>query len=154
MLCQDGHNRHENSQKTVLEDSNPNNLHSQYTSRSKLQGDQSYIKPGQPTPGNPPDPIFRASSALLQPRDGPNPLFRLDSAKVVLLAMEIGGDIMAQQREEGGNRERFVAVAHHAIVDSMFVEEDAQPGNKRINRHHQQDPNDTMLVSTRTIRSH
>lgn len=30
MLRHDGHNRHENSQKTVLEDTDPDYLHSQY----------------------------------------------------------------------------------------------------------------------------
>lgn len=61
---------------------------------------------------------------------------------------------MAHQREESRNRERFVAVTHHAVVHGMFVEKDAQPAHKRINRHHQQDPNNTILVSTQPIHIH
>lgn len=59
--------------------------------------------------------------------------------------MKIRGDIMAQEGEEGRDRERFVAVANNAEVDGMFVEEDAEPRDERIDRDHQQDANDTII---------
>lgn len=58
--------------------------------------------------------------------------------------MQVGGDIMAQESKERGNGEGFVAVANHAVVDGMFVEEDAEPRDERIDRDHQQDSNDTV----------
>ena len=77
------------------------------------------------------------STALLHPVQRPHPLFRLDSTKVVLLAMQIGGDIMAHEGEEGGNGQGFVAVAHDTVVDGMFMEVDAEPCDERIDRDHQ-----------------
>lgn len=103
----------------------------------------SYVKPRQPTAWDSPDSIF-PSGALLQPGHRPDPLFWLDAAEVVLLAMQVGGDIMAQESKERGNGEGFVAVANHAVVDGMFVEEDAEPRDERIDRDHQQDSNDTV----------
>lgn len=52
---------------------------------------------------------------------------------------------MAQEGEEGRDRERFVAVTNNAEVDGMFVEEDAEPRDERIDRDHQQDANDTII---------
>lgn len=78
-----------------------------------------------------------SSTALLHPVQRPHPLFRLNSTKVVLLAMQIGGDIMAHKGEEGRNGKGFVAVAHDTVVDGMFMEVDAEPCDERIDRDHQ-----------------
>ena len=153
MLRQHRNDSHENTQKTVLEDTDPDNLYQKSTSvLNQIQEPppqsppivQSYIKPCQSTPWDSPDSIL-ASAALLHPGHRPDPLSRLDSAKVILLAMEIRSNIMAQEGEEGRDRERFVAVTNNAEVDGMFVEEDAEPRDERIDRDHQQDANDTII---------
>ena len=85
------------------------------------------------------------STALLHPVQRPDPLFWLDSTKVVLLAMQIGGDIMAHESEKGRNGKGFVAVAHDTVVDGMFMEVDAEPCDERIDRNHQQDSDNTAI---------
>ena len=86
------------------------------------------------------------STALLHPVQRPDPLFWLDSTKVVLLAMQIGGDIMAHESEKGRNGKGFVAVAHDTVVDGMFMEVDAEPCDERIDRNHQQDSDNTAIA--------
>lgn len=102
----------------------------------------SYIEPCQAAPRHPPNTFLPAGN-LLQPGYRPDPVFRLYCAKVILLAMQVGGNITTHQRKEGGDRERFVAVAQDAVVNGMFVIEGAEPGDESVNRYHQKNPNST-----------
>lgn len=83
------------------------------------------------------------SAALLHPVQGQDPLFRFYSAEVILLTMQIGCDITAHESKECGNRKRFIAIANDAVVDCVFVEKHAEPGDEGVDRNHQQDANDT-----------
>lgn len=58
--------------------------------------------------------------------------------------MQIGGDIVTEQCEECGNRERFVTVSHDLEIDGMSVIVETEPGNCRIYGHHEEDADDTV----------
>jgi hypothetical protein len=51
--------------------------------------------------------------------------------------MQIGGDVVAHKREEGGDTEGFVTVAYHLEVDGIVVEEDTEPGDDGVNGDHE-----------------
>lgn len=102
----------------------------------------SYIEPCQAAARHPPN-TFLPAGYLLQPGYRPEPVFRLYCTKVVLLTVQIGSNIATHQRKEGGDRERFVAVAQNAVVNGMFVVECAEPGDEGVNRYHQKNANST-----------
>lgn len=107
----------------------------------------SYIEPCQTTPRNSPN-TFLPSRNLLQPGYGPDPVFRLYCAKVILLTVQIGSNITTHQCKEGGDRERFVTVAQDAVVNSVFIVKCAEPGDEGVNRYHQKNSNSTTTRST------
>ena len=61
----------------------------------------------------------------------------MNTTEVFLLAVQIRGDIVAHEGEEGGDTERFVAVAHDLKVDGVLVKEYAKECDKGINRDHE-----------------
>lgn len=70
LLREDRDDGHEHTQKTVLEDTGPNNLDSQLAPCKQWIDNRkasiSYIKPGQPAPWGPPNSMFSAAT-FLQP---------------------------------------------------------------------------------------
>lgn len=65
-------------------------------------------------------------AALLHPRHWPYPRFWLNPTKVILLTVEVRRDVMAEESKERGDRKRFVTIADDAVVDGVFVEQDAK----------------------------
>lgn len=61
----------------------------------------------------------------------------MNPTEVFLLAVQIRGDIVAHEGEEGGDTERFVAVAENLKVDGVLVEEYAKPCDKGIDGDHE-----------------
>jgi hypothetical protein len=61
----------------------------------------------------------------------------LSSSEVILLAVQIRGDIVAHEGEEGGDTEGFVAVTEDLKVDSVMVEIYAEPCNEGIDGDHE-----------------
>lgn len=51
--------------------------------------------------------------------------------------MQVGGDVVAQKGEEGGDTEGFVTVTHHLKVDGVTVEEDTEPSDDGVNGDHE-----------------
>lgn len=76
------------------------------------------------------------TTALLSPIHRPDPRFGLNPAEIFLLRMQIRGDIVAEQGEEGGNGKRLVRMTDQAVVHGVLVEEDAEPCDERVDRNH------------------
>lgn len=79
----------------------------------------------------------KATLPALEPSQRPEPRLGLDPTKIILLAMQIGGDVVAHKGEEGGDTEGFVTVAYHLEVDGIVVEEDTEPGDDGVNGDHE-----------------
>lgn len=96
-----------------------------------------YIEPRQPAARVPPRPSLRSTPCpLLKPIQRPNPWLGLNTAKVVLLAMQVGRDIGAHEGEERGNGEGFVTVTDDLEVDGVVIEHDAEPCDDRVYWNH------------------
>lgn len=107
-------------------------------------GNCSYIKPGQPTARVPPSPAMpKAALPLLEPAQRPEPWLGLGSTEIVLLAVQVGRDVVAHEGEEGSNTEGFVAVADDLEIDRILVEEDAEPRDDGVDRNHPQNSDNT-----------
>lgn len=65
-------------------------------------------------------------------------------AEVFLLGVHVGRNVLAQEREKGGNRKRLVAVADQLIVDGFVVEVDLQEAGDGVDGDHEEDANDTI----------
>ena len=74
---------------------------------------------------------------VLEPIQRPEPRLGLDPTEIILLAMQVGSDVVAQKGEEGGDTEGFVTVAHHLKVDGVTVEEDTEPSDDGVNGDHE-----------------
>ncbi|KFY05873.1 hypothetical protein V492_08254, partial [Pseudogymnoascus sp. VKM F-4246] len=94
------------------------------------------IKPGQPAPRGAPDAPLPAA-ALGEPVHWQHPrLDRVHGAEVVLLAVQRGRGVVAQQREEGGDRECFVAVGDDAEVHAVVVEPEGEEARHGVDGDH------------------
>ncbi|KFY95232.1 hypothetical protein V500_02884 [Pseudogymnoascus sp. VKM F-4518 (FW-2643)] len=120
--------RHRDSHKAVLVDTRPYD-----------------IKPRQPTPRRPPDAPL-PTTALGEPVNGQHP--RLDGvhgAEIVFLAVQRGGGVVAQQREEGGDRKGLVAVGYDAEVDAVVVEPEGEEARNGVHGDHYEDADDAGM---------
>lgn len=82
-----------------------------------------------------------AALPLLKPSQGPKPRLGLDPTKIVLLAMQIGSNVVAHEAKESGDTEGFIAVADDLEIDIVMVEEDAEPCDDGVNGDHPEDTN-------------
>ncbi|KFY42728.1 hypothetical protein V494_02286 [Pseudogymnoascus sp. VKM F-4513 (FW-928)] len=122
ILRHDGRNRHRNPHKAILINAGPHD-----------------IKPGQPAPRGAPDAPLPAT-ALGEPVHRQHPrLDRVHGAEVVLLAVQRGRGVVAQQREEGGDREGFVAVRDDAEVHAVVVEPEGEKARHGVDGDHDED---------------
>lgn len=130
VLSHHGGYSHGHSDKAVVIYTNPDN-----------------VEPCQPALWRPPSTTI-ASAAFGKPGDGPHPwLDGRHVTKVVLLLVQVGGDIVAHERKEGGYGEGFVAVADDLVVDGVPVLPDAQEGRDGIDGDHEQNANDVFLLA-------
>lgn len=60
--------------------------------------------------------------------------------------MQVRRDIMTQQSEETRYRKRLVAISQHLEIDRVFVEQEAQEADDRVDGYHEQDSDDVPLL--------
>ena len=122
-LCDQGNQRHENTNETVLEDSEPNNLSLDvsWPSNSGVRDARAHVEPSQTAPRYSPDPVL-PSTTPLEPADWEHPILRLYASKVIFLIVEIWRDVVAEEGEKAGDREGLVAVADDFEINRMSIE--------------------------------
>ena len=105
------------------------------------------IEPRQATPRCPPRPAL-STAASTEPIQGPDPrLDRLHVSKVFLLLVEVWGDVVAHEREEGRYGKGLVAVADDLEVDGVPVEAQREEGRSRVDGHHEEDSDNVFLLA-------
>jgi hypothetical protein len=57
--------------------------------------------------------------------------------------MQVRCNVVAQKREEAGNRKGFIAVTNHFEVYRMVVVKVGKEGDSRVDGDHENDPDDT-----------
>ena len=125
VLCDDGRHRHGDADEAVVIDADPDN-----------------VEPRQAVARGPPGATL-AAAALSEPADGPNPgLDGCHFAEVVLLIVEVGGDVVAHEREEGRDGKGLVAVGQNLEVDGVPVEAQREPRRRGIYGYHEEDADD------------
>lgn len=127
VLRYDGRYGHRNANKAVVVDTDPQD-----------------VEPGQTAFWHPPYPSL-STTALGKPVDRHDP--RLDGMQLPeenFLAMQVGGHIMAQECEEGGDGEGLVTIGYYLEVDGMPVPLELQVGRDGVYWDHEQDANDTV----------
>lgn len=87
--------------------------------------------------------MSKTAFPLLKPSQRPNPRLGLNPTEVVLLAMQIGRDIVAHEAEESGDTEGFVAVADNLEINRVIVKEDTEPCDDGVNGDHPEDADNT-----------
>ncbi len=88
-----------------------------------------------------------AAAAGLEPAEGPDP--RRDGvqlAKELLLLVQVVGDVVAEQGEEGRDGEGLVAVADDLEVDGVPVEAEGQERGGGVDGDHEEDADDAVRV--------
>jgi hypothetical protein len=79
------------------------------------------IEPRKPTPRClPRSPL--SPTALFEQAHWKDPLFRCNATEIILLVMQIRGNVVAEKGKERGDSEGFVAVGYYLEVDCMPVE--------------------------------
>lgn len=138
-LSDDGHDRHEDANEAVLEDTSPDNLGDAMLSIAVVgqEDEWAYIEPCQATSWCPPNAGL-SSPQFLNPGDRHDPRFGCYGAKVIFLFMEIVGQVMAQQGKEGGDSKSLIAVAEDFEIDAMSVVSVREPGDGGINGNHEE----------------
>lgn len=64
--------------------------------------------------------------------------------EVIFLLVQVRSNVVAEECEERGNGESFVAVAEDFKVDGMFVVEVREEGDGRVDGDHEEDANDAL----------
>lgn len=120
-LTDDRDNGHENTNETVLEDEEPNNLDI-LAKILRLLPLVSYIEPCQSAPRYSPWPSLTAAT-LLEPTYGREPALRRCGSKIVFLTVKVGRDVMTEKGEEAGDGDGFVAVSNDGKVYFVGVKD-------------------------------
>lgn len=90
---------------------------------SVAEGRGTYIEPSQAASRYAQDTLVFSTSTFLQSKDAPEPVYRGDLTEIILLLVQVRSDVVAEECEERGNGEGFVAVAQNFKVDGVFVVE-------------------------------
>lgn len=105
-----------------MEDADPDDLFLVLIFGLRVKGRLSYVEPGQSTARLTPWSFVTVpTEAFLKPINWHQPIDGNNSTEVFLLLVEIRGDVGAEQREKGGDSERFVAVANQLIVNGVSI---------------------------------
>lgn len=84
--------------------------------------DPDNVEPRQPAPRRPPRTLPVPAAALGHPVHRPHPVLDgLHLAKVLLLRVQVGRDVVAHQTEEGADGKRLVAIAQDLEVDGVII---------------------------------
>lgn len=106
------------------------------------KGAESYIEPGQATSRYAQNALLFSTSAFLQTENAPKPVYRRYLTEVVLLLVQVRRNVVAEECEERGNGEGFVAVAKDFKVYRVFVVEVREEGYCRVDGDHKEDAYD------------
>jgi hypothetical protein len=149
-LGDDRRDGHGNSEKTVLEYAEEDDLGPQAASVNTADfantSASTYIEPRQSASRRPKMPPHSATSTLLTPVYRPHPRLRHQSAKIALLIVEIGRHVVTEEGEEAGNGECLVASHDDFEVDGMSVEEVGKERDNGVDGDHEEDADDTVGV--------
>ena len=105
-----------------------------------------YIEPSQSTPRLPERTLVLSSSAQLQPKHAPEPILdRVNSPKIILLVMQVGRNVVAEQRKEAADSERLIEPFQDIVVDRVVVEDVAEEGHDAVHWDKEEDSNDVFL---------
>jgi hypothetical protein len=96
------------------------------------------IEPGQAALGSAEWTFVLSTGTLLHPGKWPDPIFGDEGPKVFFLVMDVGGNVIADEGEEGGDGEGFVAVAQDFEVDGVAVVEVGEEGDGGVDGDHEQ----------------
>jgi hypothetical protein len=109
------------------------------------------VEPGQSTPRcSPATPL--STTAFFKPSHWPDPSLWLKAPEVILLVVEIRRDIVTEEREEGGNRKRFVAFVDDIEVDCVPVEPEGEERGCCVDRNHKEDANDARTCQHNPVK--
>ena len=128
-LGDDGDDGEEDADEAVLEDAEPDD-----------------VEPGQATPRFAEGTSILAAGAVLQAEDAPEPVDGLEGAEVVLLVVQVGGDVVAEEGEEGADGEGLVAALEDVVVDGVLVEDVAEEADDAVHGDEEQDADDVALL--------
>lgn len=114
-----------------------------------VYADPNDVEPRQAALGGPPGSAI-AATAGGEPVDGHDP--GLDGAHLAekgLLRVQVGGDIVAEEGEEGGNGQGLVAVGDDLEVDGVPVPLDLAKRRDGVDGHHEEQADDAGETSQR-----
>lgn len=127
LLRQDSRDGHGDANEAVVVDADPDD-----------------VEPSQAALGRPPRTALTAT-ALGEPINGQDPGFDGSHfAKVGLLVVEVGGDIVTHEGEEGRNGKGLVAIGNDLEVDGVPVPLDLEEGGDGIDGDHEENANDAV----------
>lgn len=125
ILSNHSRNSHRDPNEAVLVNTSPND-----------------IEPSQSAPRCSPRSSL-SSTTSREPVDRQDPFLRCNASEIHLLFVEIWRDVVAEEREERGNGECFVAVGYDLEIDRMPVVPEGEERGRGINWYHEQDSYDT-----------
>ena len=129
VLGHNGRDGHGNSDEAVVVDADPDDVEPRQAALGRA--------PGAPV----------AAAALCEPVEGPNPgLHGAHLAEEVLLRMQVRGDIVTDEGEEGGDGKGLVAVRDDLEVDGVPVPLDLEVSRDGVNGDHKEDADDAAAV--------
>lgn len=104
------------------------------------------VEPGQPALGSAPGPAL-AAAAFGEPVDGHNP-WRDGAhfAEEVLLCVQVGRDVVAEETKERRNGKCLVAVRDDLEVDGVPVPLDLEEGRDGVDGDHKENTDDELLL--------
>lgn len=112
-----------------------------------VDGDPADVEPRQAALRRAPGPAL-ATAAAREALDGPGPgLDGRHGAEELLLRVDVRGDVVADEGEEGGQRECLVALRDDLEVDGVFVEEELEQRRDAVHGDHEEDADDVSLLA-------
>ena len=130
VLGQDGRHGHGNADEAVLVHADPDD-----------------VEPGQAALGRAPGAAI-AAAALGEPVDGHDPaLDRAKASEELLLRMQVGRAVVADEAEEGGNGKGLVAVGDDGEVGGAPVPLQLHVRGDGVDGDHEEDADDAAEVS-------
>ena len=129
-----GDDGEKDADQAVLEDASPN-----------------HVEPSQAGARFAKGSTMLATSAFLHKEHAPEPVHRCQCPEELLLLVQARGDVFAHESEEARNRESFIAISQHLVVDRMSVVQEAQKGHRRVDRYHKQNSDDVFLLARNQV---
>lgn len=110
-----------------------------------VEVEATHVEPRQTAPWLSEPASLLSASTLLAPIERPHPVVWRDCAKVVLLIVQLRGNVVAEKSEETRDGKGFVAIAQNLKIDVLRVVVDRKHRDGRVNWYHQEDANDSEM---------